>query len=92
MNLHQYAIPWGPTYVTDPDSAHDGADAAGTPTRVLDAWELSSDGVAYRPLPVTSALWEQARCEPVPAMVLAVIEAQPVAHWREHAGEWHALA
>lgn len=91
MDLHQYSIPWGPTYVADPDSAHDGEDAAGTPTRVVDAWEVSDLGVAYCPVPVTSALWEQARCEPVPALVRAVIESQPVAYWREQVGQWHCV-
>lgn len=37
MDLHQYAIPWGPTYVADVDSAYGGADAAGMPERVVDA-------------------------------------------------------
>ena len=92
MALHRHAIPWGPTYVADPDPAHDGEDAAGTPTRVVDAWEVSSEGVAYYPVLVTSALWEQARCEPVPALVRAVVEAQAVSYWRGHAGQWPWLA
>lgn len=66
MDLLQFST-WDQTYVADPDSAHDGQEAAGEPTRVVDAWEVSSLGVAYYPVPVTSALWEQARLSPGPA-------------------------
>ena len=92
MDLHQHCIPWGPTYVADAGSVHDGEDAAGGPTRMVDAWGVSNEGVAYWPVPVTSNLWEQARCEPVLALVRAVIVSKPVSYWRENGGRWHALA
>lgn len=90
MDLHLYSM-WDQAYVADPDSAHDGEDAAGSPERFVDAWGVSRRGVAYWPIPVTSNLWEQAQCGPVPDVVRAVIEGQAIEWWREHVGEWHTV-
>lgn len=65
-----------------------GEDAAGPPTRVVDAWEVSARGVAYWPIPVTSNLWERSRCGSVPDVIRAVLEGHPVGWWREHVGQW----